>query len=116
MLLAPGKVQGRGIQAIFDFVPKTDLSQRRFHLAHARATVPHAVLLQGKGQVPADGERKRIGLLEDHAHAPAKRDQIRCAVEDVLVVQQNPPAHGARGDEVRHAVEAGQEAALAATR
>ena len=75
---------------------------------------PPRLLAQRVGDVVEDRHRKRVGLLEDHRHAPAQLGDVQRVDVAVVEHQRAGPLRG-RG-ELGQAVERAQERRLAAAR
>ena len=112
--LPAGEAQARGLEPVLHLVPQRGLAQRALDDLIQPALVVLAVDARSIGDVVVDRLRERVGLLEDHADAPAHGYR-----GDILGVQRCPTVVHLTVDvstryEVVHAVQRPQHRRLAA--
>ena len=92
LLLAAGKPQPAGVQAVLHFVPQRGAAQALLDDFIELLAVVDALDLQPVGDVLVDRFGKRIRLLKDHADLAAQRDHIHIRVMNIDAVDANRPA------------------------
>src|SRR2546430_12162678 len=108
LLLAAGEFIGGLVEMILYFVPERGVAQTffdRFGNGELRA-----VDLQAVGHVLENGLGERIGALEDHANAAAKRGDI--LGKNVLAVEKDFALEACAADGVVHAIEGPKQGGL----
>ena len=101
------------LQTVLDLVPNGGIAKGRFDDIVQFAAVADAVGPRTEGDVVVDAHRERVGLLEDHADAPAQVCGGHRAV-DVMAVEFDAASYRAALDEVVHPVERLEQRRLAA--
>ena len=117
LLLAAGERQRRGVQPVLHFVPERRRLQAGLDAAAellARARQP--VDPQAVGDVVEDRFREGVRLLEDHADAAPKIDDVDRRRVDVAAVDGDRALDPRAGHDVVHPVERAEEGRLAAAR
>ena len=114
LLLAPGEREAARLELVLHLVPQAYAPERGLHHAVELGLRAPPLAAKAVHDVLVDGERERVGALEDHAHATA--EVVGVDVFDVLVAERDLALNAAARDAVVHAVQAAQQRGLAAAR
>src|SRR5713226_1311240 len=112
LLLAAGEAVSRFVQLVLDLFPERGALEALLNGFCERASV--AVHPQPVGDVLKNGLGKWIGLLKDHAHAPAQPGHVQR--EDILVIQVDLPVETRFRYGLVQPVQRAQQRGLAAAR
>src|SRR5262249_45172284 len=116
-LLLSGRELERAVaEAVAYFVPQRGRAQRRFDALFELAARAHAGEPQAERDVVGDRQRQRVRLLEPHADTPAQGRQRDVAGVRVRAEHAHVAGDAAVGNLVVQAIEAAQQARLAAAR
>ena len=103
------------MEAVFYFVPERRATEAP--LAHFFQHTPVALAVDAEGidHVFEDAHRKRVGLLEHHAHPLAKLDHIDRGAVDRIAAEEDIAGHMRVAQEIVEAIDGAEQRRLAAT-
>src|SRR5215472_4894864 len=111
LLLPAGKLVGGLVKVVLDFLPKGRPAQAFFYGVSDRHL--RAVNSQSVGHIVKNRLGKRVGSLEDHADAAAKRSHV--LAKNTLAIQNDLALKAGAANRFVHAVESAKKRGLPAT-